>query len=214
MSKPSANTERPRDRHSAGCESRQGQGCAFLLEQGCRTYMIDPALDRSHQPLKVTAQHRQTSRVQQQPPAAPLPRACGTRCARGRSRTASVSAAARGGGAVSIMRRGAGATGGQSDLLVLAKDVKLGLGETELRIRYRGREGRWHRRGSLHVAWVLRLGVGLHFVVERSGGGLRETVRYVDRVCWYCYMVLGSQMGRSIGRRECKTRRVIQSFGL
>lgn len=66
-----------------------------------------------------------------------------------------MSAPARRSGAVGIMRRGAGATGRQGDLLVLAKNMKLGLGETELRIRYRGREGRWHRGGSSHVAWVL-----------------------------------------------------------
>lgn len=39
------------------------------------------------------------------------------------------------------MRRGAGATGRQGNLLVLAQNVKLGLGETELRIRDGGREG-------------------------------------------------------------------------
>ena len=120
-----------------------------------KTYVIDPALDRPHQPLKVIAQHRQTPRVQQQPPTSSLPRACRTRCARGGSRTAGVSAAARGSGAVGIMRRGAGATGRQSDLLVLAKNVELRLGETELGIRYRRRKAGWHRRGSLHVALLL-----------------------------------------------------------
>lgn len=66
------------------------------------------------------------------------------------------------------MRRGAGASGRQSDLLVLAKNMKLGLGEAELRIRDRGREGRWHWGGSSHVAWVLQFGDRLHFVVIRS----------------------------------------------
>lgn len=79
-----------------------------------------------------------------------------------------MSAPARRSGAVSIMGRGGGVTGGQGDLLVLAENVKLGLGETELRIRYRGREGRWHRGGSLHGASVSYLGDRLHFVVFGS----------------------------------------------
>ena len=65
---------------------------------------------------------------------------------------------------MSIMRGGAGATGRQSNLLVLAKNVELRLVETELRIRYKRRKAGWHRRGSLHVARLLYLGDGLHFV--------------------------------------------------
>ena len=63
---------------------------------------------------------------------------------------------------------------------MLAKDVELGLRETELRIRYRGREGRWHRRSSLHVAWVLQWGDGLHFWAVRSEEVVREAVGRVD----------------------------------
>lgn len=54
-----------------------GLSARGLVESGAlglRGEMIDPALDRSHQPLEVTAQYRQTSGIQQQPSASgPLP---------------------------------------------------------------------------------------------------------------------------------------------
>lgn len=74
---------------------------------------------------------------------------------------------------MSIVRRRGGATGREGNLLMLTKNMKLRLGKTELRIRYRGREGRWHWGGSIHVAWVAGFGGRLHFVdgmnVERNG---------------------------------------------
>lgn len=52
----------------------------IFLDGAVETYVIDSALDRSHQSLEVTAQHCQTSSIQQQPPASPLPRARRARC--------------------------------------------------------------------------------------------------------------------------------------
>lgn len=74
MSQPSLSMKRPREWNSGipGAQ-KDNKAVQIPLDKAVRTYMIDPALNRSHQPLKVTAQHRQTSRIQQQPPACPLP---------------------------------------------------------------------------------------------------------------------------------------------
>ena len=113
--------------------------------------MIDPALYSTHQPLKVTPQHRQTARIEQQPVAPAAGRAGRTGSATGAGRAARVSPTARGGGAVRVVGTccsapAPAAAAGEGDLLVLAEDVELGGGKTQLRIGDGGGEGRrgWH----------------------------------------------------------------------
>ena len=103
--------------------------------------MINPPLNRTHQPLEMTPQHSQAPRIQQQP----IPSAASGRARRARrparaGRRARMPPPARGRRAVRIVRvcataAAGGRLRGEGDLLVLAQDVQLAGGETELRVR-------------------------------------------------------------------------------